>query len=332
MNIAIVTDAWIPQTNGVVTTYHNTAKQLAGMGSTCYIIGPDQPYFKKIPLPGYSEIKIVINPWRIRRVLQRLISNKVKIHVATEGPLGLYTRLYLATRGYSFTTCYHTKFPEFVQERIGFGASLLYPYFRWFHSASKCVMVPTEDMKTFLHNKGFNNLAIWTRGVDTILFAPTLENKPDDYILCVSRVSHEKNIDAFCSLKYPRKLVVGDGPYLSELKSKYPDVEFLGKLTGKALVDVYNKAKCFVFPSREDTFGIVMLEAIACGTPVASYPCPGANAVVTTTNGIISTDLDEAVEQAITLDRWGVRDSSARWSWEHATFQFLSNIEGDILK
>lgn len=322
--IAIISDTDIDQINGVVTTYNNTMRELRAAGHIVHMF--DSMWGGKwFSLPSYKEVRIVLQPWKIKLILDSEMRWDAKIHIATEGPMGLFTRLYLNWKKYPFTTCYHTKFPEFIEKITKIPAKFFYPYFRWFHNKSKCVMVPTEGMKVFLETKGFKNIKVWTRGVDPIVFYP--ENIVDmDYIVCVSRVSKEKNLDAFCQLDYPMKVLVGDGPYLEELKKKYPNVIYAGKYTGESLRRAYAGAKCFVFPSHEDTFGIVLLEAIACGTPVASYPGPGSFEVLEYSNGVISTNLQEAVNEAIKKDRNEVFKTSKKWTWKAATENFLQNV------
>lgn len=322
--IAIITDAWEPQINGVVTTYKNTAEQLTKLGHYCQIEHPKQFFFKTVPLPGYKEIRVVINPWQLKHSLNYYITNGWNIHIATEGPIGLYARLYLSWKKYPFTTCYHSKFPEFIKARTGIKTKFTYPYFKWFHKLSKCVMVPTIGMKEELEQKGFKRVKVWTRGVDTDLYRPIKIVRP--YILCVSRVSAEKNLEAFCELSYRDKVLVGDGPQLAELKAKYPKVLFTGALSGLELAQMYSEASAFVFPSQNDTFGLVMLESIASGTPVAALPGPGANEVIDGTNGCISMDLDAAVQNCLTLNRGKVWESSWKWTWVKATENFLKNI------
>ena len=304
-NYTIVTDAWEPQVNGVVTTYRNTIKHIDAeivSGEECI----------KVSLPGYREISIAINPWKIA---PKLVG---KIHIATEGPLGLFARLRVKT---PYTTSYHTKFPEFIEKRFRIPAFLIYPYFRWFHKNSDAVLVPTHGMKEFLESKGFKNLRVWSRGVDHEQFYPS--STQQDYIVCVTRVSAEKNIKEFCEIPGYKKIVVGDGPQLVELKSLYPEVEFVGKKTGEELRKYYAEARCFVFPSYEDTFGVVLLESIACGTPIASVPTHGAFEVVQTgVNGYIDPNLSTAVSNAVKLDRQKVYDSSLSWTWEKASKDF----------
>jgi len=320
--ITIISDTDTDQVNGVVTTYKNTIKQLRNIGYQVNMFDSSRGG-KRIALPGYKEILIALQPWKIKPILDSHTDGTF-IHIATEGPMGLFARLYLEWKKYPFTTCYHTKFPEFIEKITKIPAKFFYFYFRWFHSKSKCVMVPTEGMREFLVSKRFKNVKVWTRGVDPTKFYP--ESETNKYIVCVSRVSKEKNLDAFCQLAYPNKVLVGDGPYLEELKKKYPEIIYTGKLTDDALRLAYAKAQCFVFPSKEDTFGIVLLEAIACGTPIAAYPQPGPREVIDIYNGKMSDDLDVAVECALKKNRTAVYESSKKWTWKVATENFLQNV------
>ena len=321
--ITIISDTDEYQINGVVTTYKNTIKQIRQTGHRVNMF--DSIWGgNRVALPGYNEVQVALQPWKIKPILNS-DTDGTYIHIATEGPMGLFARLYLGWKNYPFTTCYHTKFPEFIEKLTKIPSKFFYPYFRWFHGKSKCVMVPTEGMREFLVSKGFKNVKVWTRGVDPMEFYPEKIPGPD-YIVCVSRVSKEKNLDAFCQLDYPNKVLVGDGPYLEELKQKYPDVTYTGAYTGEELRGVYAGAKCFVFPSREDTFGIVLLESIACGTPVAAYPEPGPKEVINKHNGAIDEDLNIAVKRALKCSRYKVYESSKKWTWKAATENFLQNI------
>lgn len=320
--LTIISDAWEPQINGVVTTYKQTISTLRSWGIDVELISGEECIKK--PLPKYQQIQVAINPWKIKPVLEAAIANKRKIHIATEGPLGLYARLFFARRNYPFTTCYHTKFPEFIEASLGISANFTYPFFKWFHSKARSIMVSNGTMLRELDLRGFKNLSIWSRGVDTDFFKPSKNVQP--YIVCVTRVSKEKNIDAFCQLKYKNKVVVGDGPYLEELKQKYPTVMFVGKKTGRELVKYYAEADVCVFPSYNDTFGVVMLEAIACGTPVAAVPGPGQREVINANNGFISNDLNYAVKTCFDLDRRKVRKTALKWTWDAATKQFAHNV------
>lgn len=325
MNLLLITDAWEPQVNGVVRTYQNTIRELRSRGWRVDVIHPYLPYLKRRPLSGYKEIEVVTNPWAIKNKITHASYYDVPIHIATEGPLGLYARWVLRNKG--FTTCYHTRFPEFLNERFNLPTWLFYPYFRWFHKKSRKVMVPTKEMEHHLASKGFKDLGVWTRGVDSSLFTPENRNGDGGYLLCVSRVSQEKGLDDFCQIDHPNKVLIGDGPYLDTLKKRYSDVKFLGKMQGLELAIWYANADCFVFPSKTDTFGIVILEALASGTPVASYPTAGAKETIEAgINGCMSDCLQEAVDVCLNISREQVYDSSKKWTWKNATNTFLNNL------
>ena len=324
MKVAIITDAWEPQINGVVRTYQNTIKYI----DKVEVIHPYLPNLKRVALPNYPEIEVVYNPWEIKKKLWILMYENWSIHIATEGPLGLYARYLLNSYHYRYTTSFHTLFPEFIQKQIGLPAKLFYPYFRWFHNKSKSILVPTNSMKTFLEEKNFKNVKVWTRGVDSEIFNPKRRHDAKPYIVCVSRISKEKGLDDFCKLKYTRKVLIGDGPYYEELQQKYPDVEMIGKREGVELARWIASADVFVFPSRADTFGIVILESLACGTPVAAYDEPGPRETIFTShNGCIDNDLQKAVTVCLSLNRGDVHSSSRNWTWEKATQQFLEAIK-----
>lgn len=326
MRITIVTDAWEPQVNGVVNTYKNMMTILR-KEHTVNVVHPYLNCFKRKPLIGYNEIEIALNPWKCKVLLDLAIENNDYIHVATEGPLGVYARIYLKSKQYLYTTCFHTMFPEFIEKRLHIPASMTYPFFRWFHNDSKSIFVSTKETKRKLESKGFRNIDIWTRGVDPEVFNPYRRNNPEQYIIYVARASKEKNIDEFCNLKYKRKIFVGDGPYLEELKRKYREVEFVGKKTGIELAELIANADVFVFPSRADTFGIVLLEAIACGTPVAAYVEPGPLEVIQQDiNGYYCTDLSVSIDQCLKIDRNKVYETSQEWSWDRSAKQFLEGL------
>jgi glycosyltransferase involved in cell wall biosynthesis len=324
MKVLIITDAWEPQVNGVVRTYQNTIKNIHNVE----VIHPYTPGLKRISMPGYKEIELVTNPWQIKRLLWVAMYEGKSIHIATEGPLGFYARNLLRKHRYRYTTSFHTMFPEYIEKRFKIPASWTYPFFRWFHGNSKNVLVATNSMKYFLEEKGFKNLKIWSRGVDTNIFNPTRRYETKPYIVCVSRASQEKGLDDFCKLKYNRKVLIGDGPYLNELKQKYPDVEMIGKKEGVELARWIASADVFVFPSKTDTFGIVILEALACGTPVAAYDQPGPRETLFTNyNGCIDEDLQKAVTVCLTLNRGDVYHSSRNWTWQRATQQFIEAMQ-----
>jgi len=326
MKYLIITDAWEPQVNGVVRTYQNIIRCLENRGRIVHMIHPYSPGLKRVPLIGYKEIELAINPWRIKHHIMSAIQNKIKIHIATEGPLGVYAKRFLDSHCYTYTTSFHTLFPEYIQKRFGVPASWVYNYFRWFHSKSKKILVPTIDIRNHLYEKDMTHTTVWTRGVDARIFNPSRRRDRGSYLLCVSRLSKEKGLDDFCQLK-GRKVLIGDGPYLKELKRKYPDVEFLGKIEGEELAGWIASANVFVFPSKTDTFGIVILESIACGTPVAAYEQPGPRAVIANNyNGYISNNLEKAVEMCYGINRNYVSDSSKSWTWDTATTQFIEAL------
>lgn len=328
MKILFITDAWHPQINGVVRTLSTTGRELEKMGHTVGFIGPDQ--FKTMPLPGYQEIRIAVKP---RRKLERLIAEFAPqaIHIATEGPLGWAGRAICRRKGLAFTTSYHTCFPEYLAERGPIPKSLSYAVLRNFHRASTAVMVATPTISRLLTDRGFANIKRWTRGVDTDLFRP----RPKDFLdaprpisICVGRVAVEKNIEAFLSLNIPgTKYVVGGGPLLSTLKRRYPEVRFVGPRDGDELASYFAAADVFVFPSRTDTFGLVMLEALASGVPVAAFPVPGPLDVIGDSDiGVLDEDLGRAVSRALEIDPARCRDFALAHSWQAAAHQFLSNV------
>lgn len=325
--IVIVTDAWEPQVNGVVRTYQNTIKELVDMRWEVNVIHPYLRPFLRVALPLYKEIELVVNPWRVKEFLDIAMKKKRHIHVASEGPLGFAARWYLVYNGYPFTTCFHTLFPEFIGQRFGISPAVLYPYFKWFHRPSKTVFAPTRSMVKHLEERGMTNLKVWSRGVDHKVFKPYMRINEVPYIICVSRVSHEKNLDAFCQLTGFHKVLIGDGPYLDTLQKRYPDVEFLGKMEGDELASWISGADVFVFPSKSDTFGIVILEAIACGTPVAAYSEPGPiEVIVPGWNGYHGDNLQRSVELCRTVSRADVQHSSKQWTWTRATQQFIEGL------
>jgi glycosyltransferase involved in cell wall biosynthesis len=253
------------------------------------------------------------------------------IHIATEGPLGLWARAYLSKRGIRHNTAYHTKFPEGLHKLFGFPQVLTWKFVRWFHKHSGKVLTTTETMVRDLKAHGFSSeIVSWTRGVDRNIFKPELrENFPGKYLLCVSRVSKEKNLEEFLKLDYPgyQKIMVGDGPMLETYKKQYPDVTFTGFKTGIDLARYYANAEVFVFPSQWETFGIVMIEAMACGTPVAAFPCDGPKDVIEQgVTGFMNDNLSDAIDGCLQLRREGVLKGSQRWSWENAWKIFKENL------
>lgn len=328
MKVIIISDAWSPQINGVVRTYENICSWLSKLGYRFEVIHPGRQIFKTVKMPGYEEIDLVINPWKIKKILDATIYEDCKYHIATEGPLGLYARYYLSKKGLLYTTSFHTLFPEFIEKRFKIPSAFFYPYFRWFHKKSKQVLVPTKGIKYHLEDRRFTNLTVWSRGVDSAIFNPHKRKETTPYIVCVSRVSQEKGLDEFCKLKYTRKVLIGDGPYYEQLRLKYPDVEMIGVRQGGDLASWVASADVFVFPSKTDTFGIVILEALACGTPVAAYDQPGPREVIKNGyNGYYGDDLQDALDKCLKINRKAAYTSSLRWTWEKATKQFIEVLQ-----
>jgi len=324
--ILIVTDNLPEQINGVVTTYKNIEAQALADGYNVVYLDPSR--FPHINAPRYPEVKL---SW------VRKIGKKIKeiqpdhIHIATEGPVGLACRVWCDRKNLTYNTAYHTKFPEGIKKLLGVPEFITWAYVRWFHKHSGKVLTTTETMVNDLRDHGFDGSVIpWTRGVDRDIFNPsyrteTVVNGP--ILVCVSRVSKEKNLDEFCKLDYPNKIMVGDGPYRKELEAKYPDVQFVGFKTGKELAKYYAMADVFVFPSVWETFGIVMIEAMACGTPVAAFPAPGPLDVVEDgKTGYMDKDLNIAIQKCLELDRDQVVVYSRRWSWENCWKIFKDNL------
>ncbi len=326
--ILIVTDAW-RQVNGVVTTLENLNRILTDMGYDVDFLNYDDADYT-CDMPFYPEVKLA---WVKQHVIKRKVEWADAVHIATpEGPIGFKVRNYCVKNKIPFTTGYHTKWPEFVQARMPIPLSLTYKFMRWLHKDSKNILVPTQTVVDELKEKGFKNLSVWTRGVNRDIFSPStrtalLCGKP--LLLCVTRVSHEKGLDDFCKLEYPgaTKMIVGDGPYRAELETKYPDVIFTGVKRGTDLANYYANADVFVFPSKADTFGVVMIESMACGTPVAAYPVTGPTDVIAQgITGYMDYDLNTAIAQCLKLDRNLVYQNSLHWSWESCAVQFINSL------
>lgn len=329
-SIAIVTDAWHPQTNGVVRTLSTTCEMLRNWGHDVTVISPDQ--YKSIPAPTYPEIRLALTwPGATGRALARIKPDAV--HIATEGPLGFAARRYCVNRKVPFTTAYHTQFPDYLSSRTGLPANVFWPYIRWFHKRAQRIMVATHSIREQLRDQGLHHLNPWSRGVDLSCFSPHAA-APVEYaglkgpiLLYVGRVAVEKNIEAFLSSSYPgTKVVVGDGPARAQLEAKFPDALFLGKRMGEELAGCYANADVFVFPSKTDTFGLVMIEALACGTPVAAYPVPGPLDILEDSVGAMSDNLDRAIDAARYCERDVCAKFGAGYSWESATQQFLNGL------
>ena len=328
MKIMIVTDAWEPQVNGVVRTLKQTMHELKKMGYVIEMITPLE--FKTIPCPTYPDISLSLFPGR--KVRQKMESfSPDAIHIATEGPLGIAARAYAIKNRLPFTTAYHTRFPEYVKARTSIPLAITYKCLRWFHDPSLAVMAPTDVVVKDLESYGFTNVVLWTRGVDLEVFKMQESKELDTshpIFLYVGRVAVEKNIEAFLELKLPgSKWVVGDGPALAGLKAKYPEVNYLGVLQQERLAKVYAAADVFVFPSKTDTFGLVLLEAMACGLPVAAYPVTGPIDVIGDSKaGAMNNDLREACLEALTIPREVARAHAEKFSWQAASEQFAHHL------
>lgn len=323
--ILIVTDNLPEQINGVVTTYKNI--EACAIRDNYRVVYLDPGRFRYVDCPGYNEVKIAF-PRKVGKILEEIRPDY--IHIATEGPVGLRVRQYLDKHGYRYNTAYHTRFPEGLRKLFGIPESVTWPLVRWFHKHSGKVLTTTDTMVKELKDHGFTGAIIsWTRGVDRDIFYPDMASTDSRMLLCVSRVSKEKNLEDFFRLDYPgyHKVMVGDGPMLETYKAQYPSVEFVGYKTGKELGDYYRQASAFVFPSRWETFGLVMIEAMACGTPVAAYPCQGPVDVVDEgITGCLNADLKQAVKDASMLNRQRVWEGSSRWTWEQAWQIFRDNL------
>jgi glycosyltransferase involved in cell wall biosynthesis len=325
--ILIITDNLPDQINGVVTTYKNIEAHAAMDGYNVVVLHPG--WFSYISCPFYNEVKIAY-PRALDKKIEEI--NPDHIHIATEGPLGLWARAYLSLdTGRRYNTAYHTKFPEGLKKLLGIPESLTWRYVRWFHKHTGKVLTTTDTMVTELKEHGFTSEVIpWTRGVDRTIFKSNEhDNKGMLTLICVSRVSKEKNLEDFFELDYPtaRKIMVGDGPMREEYEKRYPNVEFVGFKTGHDLAEYYQKADVFVFPSKWETFGIVMIEAMACGTPVAAYPVAGPLDVVDEgITGCLDSSLETAVAKCLKLDRKDVTIGSQRWDWQRAWEIFRDNL------
>jgi glycosyltransferase involved in cell wall biosynthesis len=329
VRVAIVSDAWHPQVNGVVRTLERTRDELRGLGHSVRMITPEG--CRTVPLPTYPEIRLALRPGKhVKTVLQDFDAEA--IHIATEGPLGMAARAWCRRRGLPFTTSLHTRFPEYVNLRVGVPLPWGYAWLRWFHGAAARTLVTTTSMQRELAAWGIGNTAIWGRGVDTELFRPDPEARLDaarPVFLYVGRVAVEKNVEDFLSLDLPgNKVVVGDGPDLGTLRTRYPQVLFKGYRTGRSLAQCYAAADVFVFPSRTDTFGLVLLEAMACGTPVAAYPVPGPqDVIVDGRTGRLDEDLRHAALSALNLDRSICHEHAKHFSWRKSTGAFVRLLQ-----
>ena len=326
--LLLITDAWAPQTNGVVTTLTRLQRELAARGTAVDVVHPGR--FRTIPCPRYPEVRLALMPGRaVRRRLEERDYDAV--HIATEGPLGLAARRWCGRRRVPFTTSFHTQFARYVRSYTGVPERMTYRALRWFHGKAQATLVPTPSMRAELEANGFSNLKLWTRGVDAALFRPAgrihLDQKRPIF-LYVGRVAREKNIEAFLELDLPgSKVVVGDGPMRAALEQRYPQVSFLGYRRGEALVKCYASADVFVFPSKTDTFGIVLIEALACGVPVAAYPVTGPVDIVEPgVTGVLSHDLRSAALGALALDRDVCSQAGHAFTWDRCAEIFLETL------
>ena len=329
MKIMIVTDAWSPQVNGVVRTLQTTARELQAMGHNVDFLTPLE--FTTLPCPTYPDIRLSL--FARSKVVRRLSDfDPDALHIATEGPLGMAARRFALSHALPFTTAYHTRFPEYVRARSGVPLTWTYAFLRWFHGPSQAVMAPTKVVKRDLESFGFTIVVSWSRGVDLEIFKPQrserLRSDPPIF-LYVGRVAVEKNIEAFLELDLPgSKWVAGMGPALKDIRARYPNVNYLGVLDQHELAQVYASADVFVFPSKTDTFGLVLLEAMACGLPVAAYPVTGPLDVIghSRTAGVLHEDLRTACLEALQLRREDAAAHARRFSWRAATEPFGAHL------
>lgn len=355
MRISLVTDAWAPQVNGVVRTLSTVMDIATARGHHVQVISPER--FRSVAMPNYPEIRLALTTQApVARAIAGFAPDAV--HIATEGPLGWLARRWCLAKGVRFTTSFHTRFPDYVAARTGLLVSPalavrpVWAVLRRFHGRAAHVLVATPRLAEELAGHGLTNTMPWTRGVDLDVFKPDVGRHPafdglaGPVALHVGRVAVEKNIEAFLAVDWPgAKVVVGDGPMLAELRARYPKVVFLGALHGEALAQAYASADVLAFPSRTDTFGLVIIEALACGTPVAGYPVPGPldilgedalgrvgyglpGALAGRRLGGVNEDLGVAMREALGADRADCAAFGARFSWDHACDQFLAALSG----
>lgn len=327
-HVLIITDAWHPQVNGVVRSIELVVREMETRGIRVSLVTPNE--FKTLPMPGYAEI-------RLSRTLAGPVFTRIEalkpdaIHIATEGPLGLIARRWCRRNGFPFSTAYHTQFPEYLRARLPVPLALSYRFLRWFHGGATHCLVGTPHLRDVLEGRGFTNVAVWPKGVDTTLFHPdkrAAADYPGPVFLYVGRVAVEKNIEAFLRLDLPgTKLVVGGGPSLDRLKAAYRNAVFVGPKHGEELARFFAAADVFVFPSRTDTFGLVLLEALASGTPVAAYPVTGPIDVIGDAPvGVLDEDLGAAAILALDISRQACRAYAEQFSWAASTDRFLEYL------
>lgn len=348
MRIAICTDAWHPQVNGVVRTLSTTVALLRARGHEVCLVTPEQ--FRTLALPGYSEIRLAMAPrFGTRRILRAFAPDIV--HIATEGPIGWAARSWCRAEGMPFTSAFHTRFPDYAAMRTGLSPEAFWPVMRRFHARSSAVLVATPSLAAELAGHGLCQTRLWSRGIEPAQFRPALTPEragtpwadlPGPLLLYVGRVAVEKNLGAFLEAPVAgTKLVVGDGPDLAMLRARHPQALFAGAMAGEDLARAYRAADCFVFPSRTDTFGLVMIEAMACGVPVAAFPVPGPLDIVgpqgrgpfgtlASPVGMLDEDLPRAIAGALACDRAAVAAHGASYSWEAATDQFEAALRDAV--
>jgi len=329
INLTLVTDAWHPQVNGVVRTWHTVRNEIEAMGHCVAVVNPSQ--FLTFPLPRYPEIRLPIFP--LPMVFEALDAQQPDaIHIATEGTLGLAARHYCTRRKLPFTTSYHTQYPHYLKKYAAIPVNATYAAMRWFHGPARATLVPTASVKRELDDRGFEHVVVWTRGVNTELFQPyDVELYPEDerpVFVYMGRVAREKNIDAFFEADLPgTKWVIGGGPQLGYYKKRYPEVRFCGYKHGRELAEHVAAADVFAFPSKTDTFGVVMLEALACGVPVAAYPVTGPTDVIE--DGVVGSlddDFQRACIKALELDPGKCRQYAEQFTWRRCAEMVVDNL------
>ena len=327
MRILVATDAWHPQVNGVVRTLTMVAEAAKAFGTEFSFLTPQS--FRTVAMPSYRDLRVALpRPARIARLIAE--ARPDSIHIATEGPIGLLARRYCRKHDLPFTTSFHTRFPDYVSARAPIPEAWVWATLRWFHGPSKAVLAATPALTNELRERGFRDVVLWPRGVDSSLFRPREADLclPKPVFLCVGRVAVEKNLDAFLALDLPgTKVIVGDGPARPALAHKYPQAVFLGQLQGEALAQVYAGADVFVFPSRTDTFGLVLLEALASGLPVAAFPVCGPRDVIGTAPvGVLDEDLRTACLGALNISRRTCVEFAAKYTWEACARAFVDSM------
>jgi glycosyltransferase involved in cell wall biosynthesis len=341
MKLAIATDAWAPQVNGVVRTLTETISRLKAQGHEVEVVAPDR--FMTIPCPGYSEIRLALAPrYGVRKTLGTFRPDIV--HISTEGPIGWSARAWCLKHNVPFTTAFHTRFPEYVAARTRLSPDFIWPIMRTFHKGSRAILTATQSLRDELESRGIHPTQLWSRGIDHNVFHPDqqvhpgLQHLTKPILLSVGRVAVEKNLEAFLDADVTgTKVIVGDGPARAHLEARYPDAVFLGTRHGAELASIYASADVFVFPSKTDTFGLVMLEALACGVPVAGYPVQGpldiigaegrgAHGTLNQAIGCLKTDLAEAIKGALSLSRTHAAEYGAQFCWNICTDQFVNGV------